>query len=137
MKLKLILSFALALATFTTVNAQKIKLKKGIVYIDGQSTFEYEKRASATEYSIYTLGKEEEIIFIKRNNNGSIGYIDDDYKQITFIKSNQKMESASLRSYPTKYILGQLLKGKVLDLEGNIDQNKLQTFMTKYHEIIR
>lgn len=137
MKLKLILSFALALATFTTVNAQKIKLKKGIVYIDEQATFAFERRAAATECSIYSLDKADEILFIKTDNRGTARYLDDDFKLITFIKSDKKVESKALSTYSIKNILGRLLKGNVLDLKGNIDEDKLQAFITKHHQIIR
>lgn len=137
MKLKVIISLAIALATLTTVNAQKIKLKKGIVYVDEQATFTFERKAAATECSIYSMDKEEEILFIKTDNRGTARYLDDDYKQIVFIKSDKKVESKALSTYSIKNILGRLFKNKVLDLKGNINEDKLKTFITKHHQHIR
>ena len=121
---------------FTSMNAQKIKLKKGNVIIDGETYFKYEKRMMASEFSLYSLDGEDEILFILRNNNETIGYGDDDFNQITFIKDKKKLESATLRGYSFKWFVSTLIKNKVLDLEGNIDPDKLETFFAKYDENI-
>lgn len=135
MRLKLIVSLALTLATYSTIKAQKIKLKKETVFVDGNPTFEYKKQAMATQCSIYRMDTKEEILFIKGDNNGTLHYHDDDFTQITFIKSKKKLESKSLNvSY--KGILQQLISNKVLDLEGNINLDKLETFFAKYDENI-
>ncbi|MEY8847288.1 hypothetical protein AB9K26_00610 [Psychroserpens sp. XS_ASV72] len=136
MKLKNILLLTLVLISMATVSAQKIKLKKGFVFIDNEKVFEFEKRAAASEFSLYTIGKEQEILFILRNNNETIGYGDDDFNQIIFIKDNRKLETASLRGYSFKYFIQKLISEKVLDIEGNIDSNKLDTFFSKYDEQI-
>jgi len=72
MKFKTLLLLTLTFVCFKTLSAQKIKLKKGYVLVDGEKRFEYERRASATEFSLYTIGKEKEILFILRNDNETI-----------------------------------------------------------------
>jgi len=89
MKLKFTLFAMLFFFAFTSMNAQKIKLKKGNVIIDGETYFKYEKRMMASEFSLYSLDGEDEILFILRNNNETIGYGDDDFNQITFIKDKK------------------------------------------------
>ncbi len=136
MKFKNIFLLVLALVSINIVNAQKIKLKKGFVLIDGEKKFEYEKRAAGSEFSLYTMGKENEVLFILRNNNETLSYLDDDFNQLTFIKDNRKLETASLRGYSFKYFVEKLIKEKVMDLEGNINSIKLDTFFSKYDENI-
>lgn len=134
MKLKLILSLVIALASFTTLKAQKVKLKKGIVLIDGEPRFEY-KKSEASSLSIYTLNTQNEIIFIHLNSNGTITYLDDDYKEITFINEKRKLESSKLRG-AYKLIIQKLIQEKVLNLDGSINSDKLDTFFTKFDENI-
>jgi len=134
--LKNILLLTLTFFFVSAVNAQNVKLKKGFVLVDNEKTFEYEKRAAASEFSLYTIGREQEVIFMLRNSNETIGYGDDDFIQITFIVDNRKLETASLRGYSFKYFVEKLIKEKVLDLEGNIDSKKLDTFFSKYDERI-
>ncbi len=126
----------IALFAVESATAQQVKFKKGFVTVDGTTRFEYQKKAAAKQFSLYTIGKEKEIIFILRNDNETSGYSEDDFNQITFIESNKRVETASLKSYSFKYFVKLLLEEKVLDLEGNIDEAKLDVFITKYDENI-
>ncbi|WP_298902621.1 hypothetical protein [uncultured Psychroserpens sp.] len=136
MKFKNTLLLLTALFCFTNMNAQKIKLKKGFVLVDGEKKFEYEKGDGGTELSLFTLGKETEILFMLKNKNETVGYLDDDFKQITFINEKQKLETATYRSYPHKWFIKKLIKEKVLELDGKINSKKLNIFFSKYDENI-
>lgn len=136
MKFKNTLFLLIAFFCFANMNAQKIKLKKGFVLVDGEKNFEYEKGDGGTELSLYTLGREIEILFMMKNKNETVGYLDDDFKQITFIKEKQKLETATYRSYPHKWFIEKFIKEKVLELNGKINSEKLEVFFSKYDENI-
>jgi len=116
------------------VQAQDVNLKKEIVIVDGVQKFQYEKRRSATEFSLYSLDKKKEILTIIRNKGGTAGYSYDDYVQLIFSDYNVRVESVRLKGYSFKWFIELLLKEKVLNVDGSIDEQKLQTFFTKYDE---
>jgi len=122
--------------SFGHANGQNVKLKKGFVYVDGEKRFEYDKSAATLDFSLYTIGRETEILFMTKKNNETIGYIDDDFKQLVFIHENIKVETATYRSYPHKWFLEKLIKEKVLDVSGEISLDKLDVFIAKYDENI-
>ena len=136
MKLENTLLLLIAFFCFININAQKIKLKKGFVLVDGEKKFEYEKGDGGTELSLYTLGKEKEILFMMKNKNETVGYLNDDFKQITFINENLKLETVTYRSYPHKWFIKKFIKEKVLELNGKINSEKLAIFFSKYDENI-
>lgn len=136
MKIKNTLLLLLTFFCLTNMNAQKIKLKKGFVLVDGEKKFEYEKGDGGTELSLYTLGREKEILFMMKNKNETVGYLNDDFKQITFIKEKQKLETATYRSYPHKWFIKKFIKEKVLEINGKINSEKLEIFFSKYDENI-
>lgn len=117
-----------------TTNAQDINLKKNFVTVDGEQRFQYEKRRSATEFSLYSLDKEKEILTIIRNKGGTAGYSYDDYVQLIFAEHNVRVESVRLKGYSYKWFVKLLLKEKVLTSDSSIDEQKLQVFFTKYDE---
>ncbi|HTO16334.1 MAG TPA: hypothetical protein VLZ83_11215 [Edaphocola sp.] len=114
--------------------AQDIKLKKDFVIVDGEQKFQYEKRSSATEFTLYSLDKDKEILTIIRNKGGTAGYSYDDYVQLIFTDYNVRVESVRFKGYSFKWFIELLLKEKVLNPDGSIDEQKLQTFFTKYDE---
>lgn len=116
-------------------SAQKVKLKKGEVLVDGAPTFTYKKKNLASQVSIYKMDGTE-ILFINRNNNETPKYTEDDFVQITFISLNQKLESATLAGRTVKYLIALMLEENVLDTKGNFDEDKMVTFFTKYDENI-
>src|SRR5690606_19187227 len=116
--------------------AQDVKLKKDYVYIDGEQKFQYNKQSGGTEFSLYTLDKEKEIVYIVYNNNGTITYLEDNLVEITFIDVNMKIETQKFQGRTFSYILERLFQEKVIDLEGTVSQEKLDVFFRKYDEQI-
>ena len=132
-------NFLLSITTLLVIgisNAQQIKLKKGMVTIDGVERFQYKRSNGGVDLTLYDLNKTSEILFMTKNQNGTSGYLDDDYKQISFISQKIKVESATYSSYPNKWFLKKLINENVLDLEGNINAEKLDVFIMKYDENI-
>lgn len=114
-------------------HAQDVKLKKDIVTVDGEQKFQYEKRRSATEFTLYSLDKEKEILTIIRNTANSKS-IDDNYVQIIFADYNVRVETIRLKGYTYARFLELLFKEKVLLVDGSVDEARLQTFFAKYDE---
>ena len=55
----------IALFIFTTANAQKVKVKKNTVFVDGKEYVTTSKRGMFAEgYSLYSLKENKEIIFV-------------------------------------------------------------------------
>ncbi len=131
-----VLTLAICITFSNTVNAQKAKLKNDIVYIDGEEKFQFERRNSAMLFTLYTLDKETELVTIYRNNGGTPGENYDDFVQITFPNNDIRIESVSIKGYSFAWFVERLLKDKVLDLEGKIDEDKLRAFALKYDENI-
>ncbi len=129
--------------TFTTISfAQKIKIKKNEVTVDGTHILNYEK-SSGYNFSIYDLN-DDEIIFFKYHNNETSEYYDDDYFILQFFNEDMKIEttesgwvpiSLSTKKYAQKF-LGWLMKEKVMDKTGQINAEKLKRFAQKYEENI-
>jgi len=132
----LMYALALLLTAIVTnnVKAQEVKLKSDKIIVDDKPTFDYDK--DGFEFHIYKLNTKDEIVYIQHSNNSTISYLEDDYKKIIFPNNNVNIESALFRARSFKYIVTLLLTEKVLDLEGNIDAEKLQKFATKYNENI-
>jgi hypothetical protein len=131
MKKIMFLIGALALFCTDTI-AQEVDLKKDQVFVDGKPVYSYDR--GSLEFHLYKLGTTDELIYVLHNNNSTQKYMDDDYKKIVFVEKNVIVENSLLRGRSKKYIIELLLKEKVLDLEGNIDETNLQKFVTKYDE---
>lgn len=136
MKIKILSLLTFVFISLTQANAQEVKFSKGDVLVDDVKKFEYEKKALGNQFSLYTPGRESEIVFIKFNNNETAKYIEDDFLQITFIKDQKKIETMAFKGRNNKWIIEKLLNDKVLDLQGNIDSEKLEAFYVKYDENI-
>jgi hypothetical protein len=132
---KVIGTLIICLLLGSTAHAQKIKIKKGEIFIDDVLRFTIVRKVVLTQISIYNLS-EDEILFIHRKNNETPKYADDDFIQMTFIKNNRKLESSSMDGRTVKWILKNLLEEKVLNLEGIIDSDKLDLYFTKHDEQI-
>lgn len=132
MKLRTLFLLLFTLICFNHINAQKVKLKKGIVLVDGKEKFKYERKGMGTEFSLYSIDTEKEILFILRNNNKNDG----SFYQLIFIEENCKLETAKLSNHSFKYFIEKLIREKVMDLKGNIDLKILDTFFSKYDENI-
>lgn len=135
---KNILLLVLLLSITGIINAQKVKLKKGIVYIDGNETLKYEKRFENTELLLFPLEGEEETIFIKYDGNGTRGYnlMADDFIKIHFIKQNLKLESGSHAEF-WKQIIKWMAQNKIFNTDGTLNDEKVEKFVDRYHEEVK
>ncbi len=133
MKFKILLSL-LMLISFGISTAQKVKLKKDKVIIDGVETFKYEKRNWNTELLIYPLDSDEEIIFIVYNNNETREYRDDDFIKVHFIEQDLKLESNSNRG-TWKFIIKWMAQNKLFK-DKMLNNDKVIKFVDRYDENI-
>lgn len=122
---KSILIVLFALFSSAVVNAQKVKIKKGIAYVDGK---EYLKPSKCglfqSECSISNL-KGEEIIYIKSLENpratGS-------YFQVTFLGMDTKIEIQKTM----KPFIKLLYTHNVVDENGALVEEKVKLLYEKY-----
>lgn len=131
--LKKLLLFTLIL-NIQMIFSQNVKIKDGIVYLDGSEILKHEK-ISFTDHSFFNQ-KEEEIIFYKE--------VDDLYFIINFINENIKVESTKMEYIYKSLILNSeknmtnllkwLIKEKVIDNNGNLDISKIEIFYKKHNE---
>ncbi|WP_299114780.1 hypothetical protein [uncultured Winogradskyella sp.] len=108
------------------LQAQKVKIKKGIAYVDGVEYVKVERESG--DMSIYSIQDDEEIIFIKYhdptpNNKQNM----DSYDIVRFVDFDVEVELKETR----KKIIKMLYKGKVIK-DGKIDKDRLKKFVTKY-----
>ena len=117
--------------------SQKIKLKNEKVLIDGVEILSYKKVPSYNEIYFYDLNTNEEVIFIKLDNNGTFHYDDDNFIKIFFAKTNTKIETKSLKyGFKGEETLKKLFFDGVIEKSGDINYEKLQSFSEKYNDLI-
>jgi len=116
----------------TTINAQKVKIKKGKININEKEVFNYKDEENSV--SVYNIRSNEEIIFIKINK-GKITEGPDKYKDdyITYMFLNEKIK---VEISSPKYDFGLLYNQGVFDLDGNLNFEKMKIFKEKYDENI-
>jgi hypothetical protein len=115
-------------------HAQDIKLKKGIVYCDDKEILTYTSEIFGVfQYHFFTLDTKEEILFIKKNDNGTTKF-EDDFTQIKFLKFGKMAETKQDKPWK-KYILW-LIQNKVLDTNGILNEEKIDLFIKNYDENI-
>lgn len=128
MQTKIIIAF-IALCTFTLkAFSQKVKIKKDIAYVDGNPYLKVEKEAG--NMSVYGLDGDDEIIYLKwydptPSNNRNL----DDYYIVRFIDFDEEVE---IEDKTRKGILKMLFKGKVVDSDGKLNEERMKKFISKY-----
>lgn len=122
----------LFLAT-TTLTAQEVKLKKEIVYVGESPAFSFEKKAMGNELYIYKLNTKEEVLNMVVDNNKTESKVDDS-KKIIFTKQNTTIATKNFRSRNYEFLIALLLEEKVINLQGEINDNNLIRFKAKYDE---
>jgi hypothetical protein len=134
-----------ALLLFTSsLLAQTVELNKkdNTINIDGSAVLKYKKK-QLVNWSLYNL-KGEELVYFTTLDNGTPGYAKDDYYAITFIEQNVKVESNDYTNIQTFFNFNKalqkfvtwLVEEKVMNLDGTINEDKLQAFYTKYDQNI-
>lgn len=125
------------------LTAQEVAFKDDKIFIDGKAIFKYEK-TNIIHYSFYTL-QGDEILLYKGNDNQTENS-DDDFYTLNFVAAKKKIESHDFTlcyagmgvSYKknAEKVISWLIKEKVMDANGEINVEKLETFKDKYDEKI-
>ncbi|WP_430412305.1 hypothetical protein [Kordia sp.] len=102
-------------------------MKRGTIFIEGTETLSYEKKSHKTEYVIYKLNTKEEIINVVSN-------IREGYKKIYFVESKKSLETRL--TYWNRSFIKWLIEQNVLNLNGTINDEKVDSFIAKYDERI-
>ena len=128
-KLTITAIFCLA---FNFINAQKVKLSNGKVYLDDKVILKYEKRTFNSELKLFTLDSNEEIgDFVEYSSRR---YINGGFKKLYFTKENFKIESTRLKARGWKHTITVLIEEKVINAKGKIVKENLERFANKYAE---
>ena len=131
-KLTITAIFCLA---FNFINAQKVKLSNGKVYLDDKVILKYEKRTFNSELKLFTLDSNEEIgDFVEYSSRR---YINGGFKKLYFTKENFKIESTRLKARGWKHTIAVLVEEKVINAYGKIVKENLENFANKYHENLK
>lgn len=126
----------------TQVYAQEVELKDDKVIIDGKEILKYEK-VNNGQYSFFN-NADDEILMYKYQNNQTQELIEDDYITFNFLTLKKKVQTsdfsliyASSSKKSMQKLIKLLLKEKVLDLNGTMNDEKLDIFIEKYNQVIK
>lgn len=131
--MKFLSYLSILLLTASTLSAQKIKLKKEIVYLDETPVFSFEKKAMGNEFYLYKLNTKEQLLSMIVDNNGTESKVDDS-KKIVFAEEKLTVQSKNFRSQDWDFLISLLLQEKVLDTKGEINPENLKRFRAKYDQ---
>ena len=128
--------FILAILLITTTSyAQKIKLKKGDVLLDGKKVMTYDREDWGTQkIHLFSLTDKKEQILMIKNDNETSGYYDDDFLQIKFLQLGEMVELKSKKSW--KGIIAWLFKSNIIDDNGMVKEEEIDLFVKNYDENI-
>ncbi len=144
MKKILFLAFTL-LAFANIIKAQEVDIKDDKVLLDGKPILKYEK-INVIEHSFYSLTDDEEVISFHFKYNDTKQNMNDDYFIVNFPLQKLKVESTAISRIAAGMgmnsrknmikLIGWLLKDKVLNPDGTLNPEKVDTFFQKYNEDI-
>lgn len=126
MRKRLIGTLVFSMFAIGLANAQKIKIKKGIVYIDGTECLKVSGDSNTVAFS--TL-EDEEIIFVKYVHGSGHNLL---YNKVVFLKEEMELSSSTL-TFTKKYLLKKLIKSGVLK-DCMLDSDKVEKFVIRYDE---
>lgn len=124
----------LAILSVSMSYAQKVNLKKGIVYFDNKPVFTYDREMMGNVTNIYHSETKEMLLTISFENNGTTDYKEDDFIKVFFYEANALVESSKLRGMWPKQILERMRKMGVVDDNGIFNPMKVENFRKQYHE---
>ncbi|MDO6597824.1 hypothetical protein Q4512_12940 [Oceanihabitans sp. 2_MG-2023] len=127
MKLKHALTILFLMLSISIMQAQKIKIKKGIISVDGTACLSTD--GDPINISFYDTNGEE-IIFMK--------YLDtkrgENYMKITFLDQKLSLTSKSI-IFTRKMLVRRLLSNKVIE-NCKLNPDKVERFILKFDENI-
>ena len=126
MNLKYIVTVILIMLSISIINAQKIKIKKGVIFIDDVKCLSTD--GDPVNISFYDIDGEE-FIFMK--------YLDDrrdgeNYMKITFLDQKLSLTSKSF-IFTKKMLIKRLLSSKTIE-NCKLNPDKVERFILKYDE---
>lgn len=124
----------LAILSVSMSYAQKVNLKKGIVYFDKKPVYTYDREMMGNVTNIYHSETKEMLLTISFENNGTTDYKEDDFIKVFFYEANALVESSKLRGMWPKQILERMRKMGVVDDNGLFNPMKVENFRKQYHE---
>lgn len=124
----------LAILSVSMSYAQKVNLKKGIVYFDNKPVYTYDREMMGNVTNIYHSETKEMLLTISFENNGTTDYKEDDFIKVFFYEANALVESSKLRGMWPKQILERMRKMGVVDDNGIFNPVKVENFRKQYHE---
>lgn len=132
MKYLLIILFVISGTNFC--NAQKFSFKKDKLLLDGKEILKYEYEYLGTNYAnyFYDLETDEKVIIIKKDDNNTRNYSDDDFIKIRFPKLDRELEMKGVMAL--KWYIQLLHKNKVLNDDGSINEEKVLEFIKNYND---
>jgi hypothetical protein len=133
MKLKFIL-LPLLLFVFGNAYSQKVTIKDDIIYIDDSIFLKSKTSRGGVEFSVLDANSGNELIFMKRYDNETQGYTQDDYLAIHFIEFKLKLETKNLRMW--KNTISWMLENGIFEENGSLNREKVENFVEKYNENI-
>ncbi len=134
MKKLLFLTTILFIGIISISNAQKVKLKKGNLLVDGKEVMTYDREDFGTQkIHLFDKNKTEQILMIK-NQNETRGYYDDDFIQIKFLQMGEMVEMKLNKSW--KGIIRWLIEQKIITMDGMLNEEKIPLFVKNYDENI-
>lgn len=125
---KLLVFLIICMPFFNEVYAQKIKIKKGIIYIDDQECLKTD--GDPINMSFYDL-EGEEIVFMKYLDDK---YDGDTYMKVTFLNQKKSFTSKSI-IFTKKMLLRRLLNTNTIE-NCMLNEDKVDRFILKYDEDI-
>lgn len=128
MKLKYLLTFILCISFLGIVQAQKIKIKKGVIYVDDEKCLTTD--GDPVNISFYNLDGEE-IVFMKYLDDKRDG---DNYMRVTFLNQKKSFTSKSI-IFTKKMLIRRLLNTKTIE-NCELNEDKVERFILKYDEDI-
>lgn len=125
----------LILFNFINLSAQEIEFKNDQVLVDKIARFNFERKNASTLFTLFKLNTHDEIIFMSLDDNGTSSYSADDYRKFVFVENHVTVRTKVFGAYSWKKILKTLIEERVIDVDGNLNQERLQIFKEKYDDL--
>ncbi|MEA1850391.1 MULTISPECIES: hypothetical protein [Chryseobacterium] len=143
MKTKKLLTLFLLISGLSFYFSQEVVIKDDKVLLDGKQILKAEK-INVLQYSFYSMKDDEEILMFRQMDNETPKYMDDDYYVLNFLTEKTKVESTDFTKIlnfmnsrkAMEKLIKWLLKERVINNDGELNPERVQTFKEKYDENI-
>lgn len=143
MKTKKLLTLFLLISGLGFYFSQEVVIKDDKVLLDGKQILKAEK-INVLQYSFYSMKDDKEILMFRQMDNETPKYMDDDYYVLNFLTEKTKVESTDFTKIlnfmnsrkAMEKLIKWLLKERVINNDGELNPERVQTFKEKYDENI-